>query len=138
MTTMFDTTTNERLIVDWARLMSAHDLDGLLALFTDDAIYEDVALGSVNRGKTSIHTFAAHFVQVFPDVTVALSSRFVTPTHGGAEWVIRGTQSGDLPNIPAQGKRMELRGASIMEFAEGKIRRVSDYWDRTLFVEQLS
>ena len=138
MTTMFDTTTNERLIVDWARLMSAHDLDGLLALFTDDAIYEDVALGSVNRGKTSIHTFAAHFLQVFPDVTVELSSRFVTPTHGGAEWVIRGTQSGDLPNIPARGKRMELHGASIMEFAEGKIRRVSDYWDRTLFVEQLS
>ena len=132
MTTMFDTTTNERLIVDWARLMSAHELGALLQLFTDDAV------SSVNRGREAIHTFAAHFVQAFPDVTVELSSTFATPTHGAAEWVIRGTQRGDLPNIPAQGKRMEVRGASIMEFAEGKVRRVSDYWDRTVFVAQLS
>jgi hypothetical protein len=37
MTIVFDTSTNERLIADWARLLSVHDLDGVLQLFTDDA-----------------------------------------------------------------------------------------------------
>jgi hypothetical protein len=46
---------------------------------------------------------------------------------------VRGTQMGDMPEIPAMGKRMEVRGASILEFADGKIRRVSDYWDRARF-----
>ena len=31
---------------------------------------------------------------------------------------------------PATGKRMALRGSSMFEFVEGKIQRVSDYWDR--------
>jgi steroid delta-isomerase-like uncharacterized protein len=137
MTIVFDTSTNERLIADWARLLSTHDLEGLLQLFTDDVIYEDVPLGVVNHGKEALRTFAAHFILVFPDVTMELSSSFATATRGGAEWVMRGTQTVDLPSVRARGQRMEVRGASILEFAECKIQRVSDYWDRNTFLEQL-
>jgi steroid delta-isomerase-like uncharacterized protein len=132
-----DTSTNERLLEDWARLFSAHALDTLLELFTDDVIYEDVALLVVNRGKDELRAFGAHFLMTFPDATIELSSRFVTATHGGAEWVMRGTQAADLPGTPTLGKRMEIRGASVLEFADGKIRRVSDYWDRQTLHAQL-
>jgi steroid delta-isomerase-like uncharacterized protein len=137
MTIVSATGTNERLIMDWARLLSAHELDGLVQLFTDDVIYEDVTLGVVNRGKEALRTFAARFITVFPDVTLELSLTFATATRGGAEWVMRGTHSVDLPEVRARGKCMELRGASILEFAEGKIQRVSDYWDRSALLEQL-
>ena len=80
---------------------------------------------------------AENFLLAFPDVTLELSSTFTTATHGGAEWVMRGTQASDLPELPATGKRMALRGASMFEFADGKIRRVSDYWDRANLLEQL-
>jgi steroid delta-isomerase-like uncharacterized protein len=132
-----DIRTNERLVQDWATLFSAHDLDTLLELFTDDVIYEDVALLVVNRGKEALRAFGAQFLKTFPDATIELTTSFVTPTHGGAEWVMRGTQMGDMREIPATGKRMEVRGASILEFADNKIRRVSDYWDRMTFVAQL-
>ena len=132
-----DTATNERLVQGWASLFSAHDLDTLMELFTDDVVYEDVAHAVVNSGKDAVRAFAARFLVTFPDATIELSSTFVTPTHGGAEWMMRGTQMGDMPDIPAMGKHMEVRGASILEFADGKIRRMSDYWDRASFVAQL-
>jgi predicted ester cyclase len=44
---------------------------------------------------------------------------------------------GDLPQIPATGKRIDVRGASILEFADERFRRVSDYWDMARFLEQL-
>lgn len=40
------------LIADWAQHASSHDLEQLLSLFTDDAVYEDVAAGMVSHGKT--------------------------------------------------------------------------------------
>jgi ketosteroid isomerase-like protein len=43
-----------------------------------------------------------------------------------------------MPGLPAAtGKQVEVRGASILEFADGKIRRCSDYWDMATFLKQL-
>jgi steroid delta-isomerase-like uncharacterized protein len=67
-----------------------------------------------------------------------LSSTFATATHGAAEWVMHGTQTADLRELPATGKRMAVRGASMFEFTDGKIRRVSDYWDRASMRVQLT
>ena len=132
-----ETATNEHLVRAWASLFSPQELDALMELFTDDVIYEDVALLVVSRGKEAVRAFGAQFLTTFPDATIELSSTFVTPTLGAAEWVMRGTQMGDMPDVPATGKRTEVRGASVLEFAEGKIRRVSDYWDRATFVAPL-
>ena len=137
MTTTSSTQTNERLVEDWARLCSSHDLDGLMQLFTEDVVYEDVTLGAVNRGKDAVRAFAAEFFSRFPDVTIELSSNFATPTQGGAEWVMRGIQAGDSAQAAAPSQRFALRGASILGFANGRICRVADYWDRAKFLEQL-
>jgi hypothetical protein len=32
---------------------------------------------------------------------------------------------------------MEVRGASVFEFAGGRIQRCSDYWDMATFLKQL-
>jgi steroid delta-isomerase-like uncharacterized protein len=127
----------ERVLEDWGRYWSSHELDRLLPLFTDDVVYEDVTMGAVNHGKAELRAFAEGFFAGFPDVTFELTSRFTTGSQGGAEWGMRGTHRGDLPGMPATGKQVEVRGASILEFADGKIRRCSDYWDMATFLRQL-
>jgi steroid delta-isomerase-like uncharacterized protein len=103
----------------------AHSCAGdLLSLFTDDVLYEDVALGIVNRSKEQLRGFVEGFVQGYPDITVELISSFASRDYGAAEWVIRGTHLGDRPGRPATGKPIELRGASIFRFAQGKIQIV--------------
>jgi steroid delta-isomerase-like uncharacterized protein len=70
-------------------------------------------------------------------VTFELTSRLATGRQGGAEWVMRGTHRGDMPGLPATGKQVDLRGASIFDLADGKIRRCSDYWNVATFLKQL-
>jgi steroid delta-isomerase-like uncharacterized protein len=130
-------TTLERVIDEWARHWSSHDLDSLLSLFTDDVVFEDVAQGAVHRGKDGLRAFAERVFAGFPDVTLELTSRFATENRGGGEWVMRGTNRGEVPGMPTTGKQVDLRGASIFEFADGKIRRYSDYWDMATFLKQL-
>ena len=127
----------ERTIHDWAQEWSSpHDLERLVALFTDDVLYEDVPTGAVSHGKDELRAFANAFFAAYPDITFDLTSAFAKSRQGGAEWVARGTDLGDRPGRPATGKSFELRGASIFEFADGKIRRCSDYRDRVSQLNQ--
>jgi steroid delta-isomerase-like uncharacterized protein len=127
----------ERTIRDWAACWSAHDMTRLLQLFTEDVVYEEVAMGVANRGSAELRAFGEGFFSGFPDVTFELQSSFTNGINGGAEWVMRGTHIGDLPAMPATGKRVEVRGASIFEFSGDRIRRCADYWDTATFLKQL-
>jgi steroid delta-isomerase-like uncharacterized protein len=127
---------NRAIEQHWAH-WSAHDMERLLSLFTADAIYEDVTMGVVNRGPAELRAFGEGFFAGFPDLTFELQSHFADGTRGSGEWVLRGTHTGDLPGMPATGKRVEVRGASVFEFAGDKIRRCSDYWDMATLLKQL-
>ena len=92
-------------------------------------------MGVMNRSTAELRAFAEGVFTRLPDVTFELQSSFADGTRGGAEWVMRGMR--DLPGMPATGKRVEVRGASIFEFASDKIRRCSDYWDMATYLKQL-
>jgi steroid delta-isomerase-like uncharacterized protein len=127
----------ERLIAQWAAHWSAHDMERLLPLLTEDVVYEDVTMGVVNRGRAELRAFDEAFISGFPDVTFELRSSFANGVGGGPEWMMCGTHKGDLPGMRATGRRVEVRGATIFEFAGDRIRRCSDYWDMATFLKQL-
>lgn len=47
------------------------------------------------------------------------------------------TQKRDLLGLPATGKRFSVRGCSIREFENGKIKGRRDYWDSASLTKQL-
>ena len=125
----------KRAIERWAEYWSAHDLERLMGLFTEDVVYEDVAMGVVSRGVAELRAFGEEVLSRFPDITFELQTVFADGTRGGGEWVMRGVRQ--VHATPVAGTRVEIRGASIFEFAGGKIRRCSDYWDMAGYLEQL-
>jgi steroid delta-isomerase-like uncharacterized protein len=127
----------DKLIEDWAGYLSAHDTEQFLTLFSDDVVYEDVTFGIVNHGKKELRDFIAGFFPAFPDISFELKSHFAAGTWAGMEWVMAGTHKGDLPGMPASGKRCSVRGATILELEAGKIKRNSDYWDLATMMKQL-
>jgi steroid delta-isomerase-like uncharacterized protein len=126
-----------RLLEDLAAAWTVHDIETVLKLCTDDCVYEDVPMGVVNRGKAELRRFAGAVLTAFPDFKMELTSGFTTGNWAGAEWTMSGTHQGDLPGMPATGKRFLLRGSSICELHEGKIKRNSDYWDMVTFLRQI-
>jgi steroid delta-isomerase-like uncharacterized protein len=127
----------DRVLEDWERHLNAHDAARFVTLFTDDVVYEDVTFGAVNHGKAETQAFIESFFPAFPDLAFEVTSRFAAGDRAGLEWVMTGTHRGDLPGLPASGKRCNVRGATIVELAGGKIRRNSDYWDLATMLKQL-
>ena len=131
----------DRMLDEWTTAWSSgenNDPERVLALFVDDCLFEDVTLGVVVRGKEELRTFVSGAFAAVPDFTYRLTSRFATSQWAAIEWVMSGTHEGDLPGIPATGKRFSsVRGSSILELEASKIRRESDYWDAATFMKQL-
>jgi steroid delta-isomerase-like uncharacterized protein len=121
----------------WADGWSSHNMERVAAIFTEDCIYEDVALGVVNHGKRELVAFGNGFIAGVPDLKVEVTSRFASGDKAAAEWKMTGTHSGDLPGMPASGKTFSLRGVSTFQLQGNRVTRCSDYWDLATFQRQL-
>jgi steroid delta-isomerase-like uncharacterized protein len=112
-------------------------MERVASVFTDDCVYEDVALGVVNKGKEQLIAFGDGFIGGVPDLDVEVTSRFVSGDKAAAEWTMTGTHSGDLPGMPASGRTFSLRGVSTFDLRGDRVSRCSDYWDLATFRKQL-
>lgn len=130
--------TGERLMMGWADFWAQKDLDQLEVFYAADAIYEDVPAGTSYVGIDNIKQSLGEDIAYAPDVMVEVVSSFVSGDRGVMEWVWSGTQTGDIPGLlPATGKAFSVRGVSTFTFADGKIKKQSDYYDGGGFLYQL-
>jgi len=128
----------EQLLGQLATAWSSHDTEKVVALFTDDCVYEDVTFGVVNRGKAELRAFANNVFASAPDFKIEPTAEFAADAGGSMEWVMSGTHKGDFPGMPATGKPFSsVRGASVVEIHGDKLRRCSDYWDAATVMRQV-
>ena len=127
-----------RLIEQVAALQTSHDIDGLLRLFAEDAVFEDVALGLVAKGHGEIREMFEEIYEAMPDYAQTLASSMANEESGAAEWVMSGTLTGDYMEQPASGKSFSLRAAASIRFSQGRITHWTDYWSVAAFREQVS
>ena len=81
----------EKLPGKWARAWaSSNDSEGLLALFADGCIFEDVTFGVVARGKEELRGFIEGAFAAVPDFIYELRSWFAGGQWAVIEWVMSG------------------------------------------------
>ena len=117
----------------WSR-----NMDRLLSSYTDDVVYEDPGIGLMLRGKEQVRTFAQPYFDAFPDLKAIITSTLVSGNRAASEWRFTGTQTGDLPGMPAANQKMDVRGASVYQFEGGKIKHKVDYLDWATVQRQLT
>lgn len=126
-----------RLVHELYAAWSLHEPDRINTIFTDDAIYSDVAGGKNQRGKEQIKQLLRSAFAWAPDFRVTLISLTVGSDAAATEWLSEGIQTGPIGDLPASGNSFRLRGASILTFRDGKISKVTDYYDMATFLRQL-
>lgn len=126
---------NVELIQSMEDAWCEKDIPRLQSLFTEDCVYEDMALGAVNHGRSGIVKFAGEVYGTFPDFQVRFVKKIAVDDAGASEWVIEGTWSGPFEGRDCTGKKIRFTGLSWYEFRDGKISMVKDCWDYTVFIK---
>jgi ketosteroid isomerase-like protein len=101
-----------------------HDLDAIMALFTDDCVFESPRgvepWGTRFVGRTQVREGLAARFSGIPDVHYGDDSHFVAGERGASEWTLTGTTTG--------GERLEVRGCDLWTFDGDRIARKDSYW----------
>ena len=120
-----------KMMRDYLEAWNSHEVGMILSFFTEDCVYEDLALGTIANGKNELQNFVNRVFVALPDFSIELKSLFFSDEWVGYEWVFTGTPSAPPPGNtsppPDMGKKISIHGASITELYEGKIKRNRDY-----------
>ena len=117
----------------WIAAWNSHNPDKMLALFTDDIVYEDVAFGEVSHGSAELRRFAASEFEGVPDLELKLLRADIHGGHCTIEWTFSGTDKG----VYKTGKKFSVRGVSVIEMRNGKISRNLDFYDVATIMRQV-
>jgi steroid delta-isomerase-like uncharacterized protein len=133
--------TNRELLDRYVELYNAGDLDGVIGLYAEDSV-QGMPDG-VFKGKPAIRERLAQELEGFSEVHHTVRSFVEQGDAFCDEWTFAGTHSAPFPlpdggELPATGKRVEIRGMEIVRVnADGKIVLNTLYYDNLAVAVQL-
>ena len=118
---------------------NAGDVDGMLACLTDDVAHH-VNEGQVRTGTDLFARFCTHMNRCYREELTDMVV-FMTPdgTRAAAEYVVNGTYLKTDEGLPeAKGQTYRLPAGSFFTLRDGKISRVTTYYNLADWVAQVS
>jgi steroid delta-isomerase-like uncharacterized protein len=114
---------------------NAHDVDAIMALCTDDIVWEDPALPVTAVGREAVVEVLQEQFELFPDLSFPKEEmelyRSFDHHSAAARWRMSATLAGDVELLGAGSteRRAEIPGMSSYEFRDGLICRVTVFYD---------
>jgi steroid delta-isomerase-like uncharacterized protein len=126
----------------WESAWNGHRAEEVLALMTEDIVYDDTAWPRTMRGHADVREFLDHTWRAFPDLRFeTLEDPYLSAEGPRAAYYWRGTGTNtgpiDPPGIPPTGRRMEFEGADFHEYRDGKVARLRIVFDMADCMRQL-
>ena len=118
-----------------------HDLDAIVAMHTEDSVFENHTTGDVNVGKDAIAKAITGIFGVFPDLSFEARSQYIRDDLVVQEWTATATHSNEMRRgeivAPPTGKQIEWVGMDVIPFADGLIARKDVYSDSVSILRQV-
>jgi steroid delta-isomerase-like uncharacterized protein len=129
----------QALITRYYEAFNAGDIDGMLACVTDDILH-DTNQGERREGRERFHAFCArmshHYKELLEGIVI------MTTADGGraaAEFNVDGTYLVTETGLPeAKGQTYRLPAGTFFAIRDGKIARVTTYYNLTDWIMQVS
>jgi steroid delta-isomerase-like uncharacterized protein len=117
--------------------MNAHDAKTFSELFTLDATVSEYGLGEV-KGRDAIVFGLRKAFDAFPDFKIGVSKIFVKNEVVVQEWVMTGTNRGELNGAKPTNNPIGIRGADVLTFTpDGLIKQAHRYFDTGSVLAQI-
>lgn len=130
--------TTTDLIQAYYAHFNAGDWDAMLELLSDDVAH-DVNESGRESGKAAFKAFFermnASYAENIADLSVTVNS---DGSRAAAEYVVSGTYQRTDDGLPeARGQRYRLPGGAFFEIRDGKISRVTNYYNLQTWLQQI-
>jgi steroid delta-isomerase-like uncharacterized protein len=127
------------LVLRYYAAFNRADWEGMLACL-DDNVVHDINQGGCEIGRAAFETFLGRMQRCYReelrDIVVMASGN---GSRAAAEFTVHGEYLADDAGLPpARGQRYVLPGGAFFSFRDGKIARVSNYYNLQDWLRQVS
>lgn len=130
---------SKEIIARYFAAFNAGDAEGMLALVSED-VQHFVNQGEVRQGRAAFAEFCAHmgvsYREELRDIVVFANE---DGTRAAAEFTVHGEYLQTDPGLPeAKGQRYVLPAGSFFTLSDGKITRITTYYNLQDWIKQVS
>jgi steroid delta-isomerase-like uncharacterized protein len=118
----------------FAEAFNRRDVEGLLALFTGDATYDDLFYGP-HSGHAALRAMFERMFREGCDYRWQMNSVVMDAHRAAAEWTFSYTATAAVPR--SEGRSVRFSGMSMFELEDGRIRAYREHADTGLALLQL-
>jgi steroid delta-isomerase-like uncharacterized protein len=134
-----DSSQMQRLVESHMRGENQGDIDGAVAVYTDDVEHDVVGFpDSPSRGKDAARNFYAYLTANFRSESWDILRQYFADDAMVLEQLMTGTVIGSLLGLPGNGRRISFRMMHVFEFRDGLISRENIWLDTAAVLDQLS
>jgi steroid delta-isomerase-like uncharacterized protein len=133
-------TAHEATVLRYADAWNRHDVDAILALHTEDAVFENHTSGGHAMGKAELRRLIEGVFSTFPDLQFATRRAYFAENVAVVEWTATATHQNPISwgarTLPPTGKQMSWNGTDLLPIREGLVARKDVYVDSISFLRQ--
>ena len=120
---------------------NAHDVGAIVAMHTEDSVFENHVTGDLNVGREQIGSAIRGIFAVFPDLNFEGRRQYLRENLVVQEWTARGTHEGAMTRggvkVEPTGKQVEYKGMDVIPIENGLVARKDVYSDSITLLRQL-
>jgi steroid delta-isomerase-like uncharacterized protein len=117
------------LIYDLIHALNKHDLERIIGFYALDYEGSDVAQAGSQRGIEAVRKSLTRCFEAFPDLYFAVERTVIETNCVALFWTAVGTHHGIFMKIPPTGRKVKLRGVSLLILKDGKVVHAQRIWD---------
>lgn len=125
------------VVLAWVEAFNRRDAEAAAALYQEDAVNLQVAMGEPTIGRQAMRDGFAYFFRAFPDNYTTPVNLFVDGEWAILEWTGGGTWQGEFAGKPGNGRAFEIHGCGFFQVIAGRIKFQRGYWDKVSWYGQL-
>ncbi|HLO16052.1 MAG TPA: ester cyclase [Anaerolineales bacterium] len=108
---------------------NSHDTERLLSLCSPEYTGSDVSQATTLHGREDLRLMLETYLKAFPDLRFITTDMIIQGSRLALVWVAKGTHQGPIMNIPPTGRKVEVRGVSVIDVEDGLVVRGHTIWD---------
>jgi steroid delta-isomerase-like uncharacterized protein len=106
-----------------------HDIERIKTFYAPEYEGVDVSQAEPQYGPQGMSETVERYLRAFPDLRFVEEETVVQDNRAVLVWRAQGTHEGKLMRIPPTGRKLEVRGTSVLTAEDGKVTRGLYIWD---------
>ena len=131
----------EKVIAAYGEAWNNHNVEAILAMHTEDSVFENHTSGGVGVGKAAIREILKGVFAAFPDIRFDARRTYVQDGIVTQEWTATGTlaipYTKGTTTVQPTGKKVSWNGVDVIPFAGHLVARKDVYVDSVGFLRAL-